>query len=255
VPHTVIFFHAHPDDEALLTSGTMAQLSEQGHRVVLVVATDGDAGLSSAEVRQDGRLGDQRLAELRRSADAVGVDRLEVLGFADSGLAHPSATPAPSPATSSEPTAPQVVQQASAAAAYAQTQVENTQLFSPLDGVVLSHNIEPGEFVAPGTPVVTVADRGPGVPADALARLFDRFYKADPSRGGAPGGSSGLGLAIAAEHAALLGGSLRARNRPGGGLIVALTLPVTGSLPPADTEDTRGAEAGRMSKPAPGTRS
>ena len=106
-----------------------------------------------------------------------------------------------------------------------------------------------------GGAVVTVADRGPGVPADALGHLFDRFYKADPSRGGTPGGSSGLGLAIAAEHAALLGGSLRARNRPGGGLIVALTLPVTGSLPPADTADTRGAEAGRMSKPAPGTRS
>jgi signal transduction histidine kinase len=106
-----------------------------------------------------------------------------------------------------------------------------------------------------GGAVVTVADRGPGVPADALAHLFDRFYKADPSRGGAPGGSSGLGLAIAAEHAALLGGSLRARNRPGGGLIVALTLPVTGSLPPADAADTRDAEAGRMSKPAPGTRS
>ena len=106
-----------------------------------------------------------------------------------------------------------------------------------------------------GGAVVTVADRGPGVAADALTHLFDRFYKADPSRGGTAGGSSGLGLAIAAEHAALLGGSLRARNRPGGGLIVALTLPVTGSLPPADTEDTRGAEAGRMSKPAPGIRS
>ena len=60
-----------------------------------------------------------------------------------------------------------------------------------------------------------VADRGPGVPADALPHLFDRFYKADPSRGGTAGGSSGLGLAIAAEHAALLGGSLRAREPAG----------------------------------------
>ncbi|HEU5078417.1 MAG TPA: efflux RND transporter periplasmic adaptor subunit [Opitutaceae bacterium] len=50
------------------------------------------------------------------------------------------------------------VQQATAAVAYAQTQVENTQLVSPLTGVVLSHNIEAGEFVSPGTPVVTVAD-------------------------------------------------------------------------------------------------
>jgi signal transduction histidine kinase len=106
-----------------------------------------------------------------------------------------------------------------------------------------------------GGAVVTVADRGPGVAPDALAHLFDRFYKADPSRAGTTGGSSGLGLAIAAEHAALLGGSLRARNRPGGGLIVALTLPVTGSLPRADATDTRPADAASVSKPVPGTRS
>ena len=85
-------------------------------------------------------------------------------------------------------------------------------------------------------PLIVVADRGPGVPPDALAHLFDRFYKADPSRAG---GSSGLGLAIAAEHASLLGGSLRARSRPGGGMVVALALPVTGSLPPGDAPDTR----------------
>src|SRR4029079_5283041 len=53
---------------------------------------------------------------------------------------------------------------------------------------------------------VTVADRGPGVAPDALAHLFERFYKADPSR---HGGSSGLGLAIAAEHATLLHGQLQ----------------------------------------------
>lgn len=50
------------------------------------------------------------------------------------------------------------VEQARAAVALAETQVENTRLFSPLTGVVLSHNIEPGEYVSPGTPVVTVAD-------------------------------------------------------------------------------------------------
>jgi len=55
----------------------------------------------------------------------------------------------------------------------------------------------------------------------------ERVYKADPSR---HGGSSGLGLAIAAEHAALLGGTLTATNRAGGGLRMELRLPVTGSL-------------------------
>jgi signal transduction histidine kinase len=74
---------------------------------------------------------------------------------------------------------------------------------------------------------IAVEDRGPGVAADRLDRIFERFYKADPSR---HGGSSGLGLAIAAEHAALLGGELRARNRDGGGFRIELRLPVTGSL-------------------------
>lgn len=75
--------------------------------------------------------------------------------------------------------------------------------------------------------VVAVCDNGPGVPEVALERIFDRFYKADPSR---HDGSSGLGLAIASEHARLLGGSLRALNRPAGGLRFELRLPVTGSL-------------------------
>jgi LmbE family N-acetylglucosaminyl deacetylase len=94
VPHTVVFFHAHPDDEALLTSGTMAKLAGQGHRVVLVVATAGEAGLAAGDLTSDGRLGDRRLAELRASAAALGVSRLEVLGYADSGLAdQPTPTP------------------------------------------------------------------------------------------------------------------------------------------------------------------
>lgn len=57
--------------------------------------------------------------------------------------------------------------QARAAIALAQTRLENTKLVSPLTGVVLSHNIEPGEFVAAGTPVVTVAD---------IAHMWVRAY-------------------------------------------------------------------------------
>jgi two-component system sensor histidine kinase MtrB len=102
-----------------------------------------------------------------------------------------------------------------------------------------------------GGAVVVVADRGPGVAPDALPHLFERFWKADPSRGGTGGGSSGLGLAIAAEHAALLGGSLRARNRPGGGLIVALSVPVTRSLPAGDGGDTSAADARHERTSAP----
>jgi two-component system sensor histidine kinase MtrB len=93
---------------------------------------------------------------------------------------------------------------------------------------------------------IVVADRGPGVPPDALPRLFDRFYTADAARSR---GSSGLGLAIAAEHAALLGGSLRARARPGGGLVLTLTLPVTGVLPPGNAPDTTPGHADGTSEP------
>ena len=89
--------------------------------------------------------------------------------------------------------------------------------------------------------VIVVADRGPGVPAGALPHVFERFYKADPSR---QAGGSGLGLAIAAEHAALLGGTLRVRARPGGGLVFTLVIPVTGSLPPGDALDTGPDHAG-----------
>src|SRR6476469_7405103 len=93
--HTLVAFHAHPDDEALLTSGTLARAAAEGHRVVVVVATDGDLGLASSSYAADGRLGERRLAELRASAKALGVARVEWLGYADSGIG-PELDPDPS---------------------------------------------------------------------------------------------------------------------------------------------------------------
>jgi LmbE family N-acetylglucosaminyl deacetylase len=81
---TLVFVHAHPDDEALLTAGTMARAARAGHRVVLVVATDGAAGLAAADLL-DG-LGERRMEELAESAAALGVARTVALGHADSGL-------------------------------------------------------------------------------------------------------------------------------------------------------------------------
>ena len=83
--------------------------------------------------------------------------------------------------------------------------------------------------------VAMVADRGPGVPAADLDRLFDRFYKADPSRSGT---GSGLGLAIARSHARAVGGDLVARPRPGGGLEFEARLPVTEPLPVGEAPET-----------------
>jgi len=84
-PATIVAFHAHPDDEALLTAGTMATLAAAGHRVVLVLATDGGLGLAATSFHGRGGLGEVRLAEAADSAAALGVSRVEWLGYADSG--------------------------------------------------------------------------------------------------------------------------------------------------------------------------
>ena len=87
-------FHAHPDDEALLTAGTLARAAAEGHRVVLVLATDGAAGLASADLLASGDLGERRREEARRSAAALGCARVEFLGYDDSGMANaPSGAP------------------------------------------------------------------------------------------------------------------------------------------------------------------
>lgn len=67
-----------------------------------------------------------------------------------------------------------------------------------------------------------IADRGPGVPEDALPSLGRPFHRVDAARGG---GGSGLGLASVARVAAVHGGALRLRNRAGGGLEAELRLP------------------------------
>ena len=82
---SLVCLHAHPDDEALLTAGTLARAVAEGHRVTLVVATDGEAGL--ADTDPGGLLAARRVAELERSAAALGVHRLVRLGYPDSGMA------------------------------------------------------------------------------------------------------------------------------------------------------------------------
>ena len=69
---------------------------------------------------------------------------------------------------------------------------------------------------------VQVRDRGPGIAAADLPRVFDRFYRAADARG-LPG--SGLGLAIVRQMAETHGGSVQAANDPGGGARLELALP------------------------------
>ncbi|GAB3930177.1 PIG-L family deacetylase [Kribbella albertanoniae] len=82
---TLVVFQAHPDDEIVLTAGTMARAADQGHRVVLVVATDGGLGRTRLELGPYGDLGRLRWSELTKSAGLLGVHRLVGLGYADSG--------------------------------------------------------------------------------------------------------------------------------------------------------------------------
>ena len=70
--------------------------------------------------------------------------------------------------------------------------------------------------------VLEVHDHGPGLPAGAIGRVFDRFYKADSARARSEG--SGLGLAIAQENARLHGGRIDAANDPGGGAVFTVRL-------------------------------
>ncbi|MEU0885483.1 ATP-binding protein [Lentzea sp. NPDC005914] len=100
-----------------------------------------------------------------------------------------------------------------------------------LVGNALRHGAPPVSVslsVVESSLVIEVADSGPGLPAEVLPHVFARFYKADSARGRSEG--SGLGLAIAWENARLHGGTLIAANRPGGGALFTLRLPLSGDL-------------------------
>ena len=106
---------------------------------------------------------------------------------------------------------------------------------SRLDRAVANLLDNAGKFSPPGSYVdvhlsndgmLTVIDRGPGVPEQALPFVFDRFYRADEARA-LPG--SGLGLAIAKQVVDEHGGTITLQNRPGGGAIATMILPTLAS--------------------------
>ena len=83
---TLVCFHAHPDDESITTGGSMARASAEGHRVVLVVATNGDFGEVPEDLVDGESLVDRRRKETEQSAAVLGVHRIEWLGYKDSGM-------------------------------------------------------------------------------------------------------------------------------------------------------------------------
>jgi len=76
-----------------------------------------------------------------------------------------------------------------------------------------------------------VADGGEGIPEEALPNVFERFYRADRSRSREVGGT-GLGLAISRQLILAHGGSIMAANRPQGGALFKVELPLSGSRNP-----------------------
>jgi len=88
MPGTVVSFHAHPDDEAILVGGTLALAADAGHRTVLVFATRGDLGeVAEGVLAPDEALADRREIEARAAAQVLGVARVEFLPYHDSGMA------------------------------------------------------------------------------------------------------------------------------------------------------------------------
>ena len=112
------------------------------------------------------------------------------------------------------------------------------------------------DHTPPGTPievavraegpraVLTVTDHGPGIAPEHLARIFERFYRADPSRTRESGGM-GLGLAIVSSIAEAHDGSARVENNAASGATFVLELPLVARRADADTGDRDSPEAER----------
>jgi LmbE family N-acetylglucosaminyl deacetylase len=83
---TLVTFHAHPDDECIVTGGVMRKAFEEGHRVVLVVATRGEVGEIPDFLEDGEELWQRRVLETHAAADLLGVARVEFLDYLDSGM-------------------------------------------------------------------------------------------------------------------------------------------------------------------------
>ncbi|MGZ4690441.1 MAG: PIG-L family deacetylase [Acidimicrobiia bacterium] len=96
MPRTLVAFHAHPDDEAIATGGSMARAAADGHRVVLVLATGGELGEVAPGVLDEGEeLAARRALEVARAGEILGVARIAFLGYGDSGMAGEPTNTAP----------------------------------------------------------------------------------------------------------------------------------------------------------------
>jgi two-component system OmpR family sensor kinase len=100
--------------------------------------------------------------------------------------------------------------------------IDNAIKFTPTDG-----SVELRARADEGSVVITVSDTGQGIPPEALPHVFDRFYRADPSRQrpAQQVGGSGLGLSIAKELVEAQGGTITISSTLGVGTLVSIRFP------------------------------
>jgi len=104
-----------------------------------------------------------------------------------------------------------------------------TQVLANILDNALRHTPEGGLIILAAKQIqdrieISIQDSGPGITAQDANRIFDRFYRTDPSRQREEGGS-GLGLAIAKSIVQAHGGQIRAESEAGNGLKIIITLP------------------------------
>ena len=103
--------------------------------------------------------------------------------------------------------------------------LENAVKYSPAGGTVrVSGHLADGRFR------LDVSDQGPGIPPDLRRRIFEPFFRVDPSRSRQLGGA-GLGLSLVRAIAELHNGQVWAEPAPGGGSRFVLLLPENGASP------------------------
>jgi signal transduction histidine kinase len=100
--------------------------------------------------------------------------------------------------------------------------VDNALLYTPEGGRVLISARPVADALE-----IRVQDSGPGIPENELERVFERFYRSDPSRQRNAGGS-GLGLAIAKSIVEKHNGTIWAESKPGEGATIIIHLPLSG---------------------------
>ena len=161
-----------------------------------------------------------RLDARQETAELVPCDLEAVVGAVVNELAAPIAERRSGIITAIAPEAARLTSDPARLHDVLRNLVENAVNYAPEGGHVTVEAVRDPDAIA-----IRVLDDGPGIPPGDLTRVFERFYRVDKSRARTPGGT-GLGLAIVKHLVELLGGIVTAGNRPEGGAVFTVRLPV-----------------------------